>query len=411
MEINPIADGQFNNAANIDAAAELADQFQAERGGAMMWLRDKKVRTLIGLAAVATSIVGVVHESPAVALSAPQITGVGCESFSPQFNNTTNPEYLKVDFQNGPTSIALDVTFPGYPNGSLLDQPEPPNATRSDLWSFQSGVQVVYSVHNGPQIGEVTMSLADCTGQTLPPPPPPSQTGDTVAIATTDGPNGPGEITVDSAGVVTTHGSASFQGDLRNVKLNSPIVGAAEKVGGSGYWLAAADGGVFAFNAPYEGSMGGTHLNLPIVAMAANPNGDGYWLTAGDGGIFSFGNAPFAGSTGSMHLNKPVVGIASKKTGDGYWLVASDGGIFAFNAPFEGSMGGQPLNKPVVGMSTCSNGDGYFLVAADAGNFAEGCAFPGTELVPDSDPAVSVGTLNNGDAIATRSGRVIVNGS
>ncbi len=93
-------------------------------------------------------------------------------------------------------------------------------------------------------------------------------------------------------------------------------------------------------------------LNKPIVGMASTPDGHGYWLVAADGGIFAFGDAQFHGSTGSMTLNKPIVGMASTPTGLGYWLVASDGGIFAFgNAPFFGSTGSMTLNKPIVGMA------------------------------------------------------------
>ena len=66
---------------------------------------------------------------------------------------------------------------------------------------------------------------------------------------------------------------------------------------GQGYWLVAADGGVFAFgDAPFLGSMGGTPLVAPVVGMAATHHGDGYWLVAADGGIFSFGDAGFLGS-------------------------------------------------------------------------------------------------------------------
>jgi hypothetical protein len=84
--------------------------------------------------------------------------------------------------------------------------------------------------------------------------------------------------------------------------------------------------------------MGGHHLNAPIVAIAATPSGQGYWLVAADGGIFAFGDAVFDGSTGAIHLNMPVVGIAPYGNDAGYWLVAQDGGIFAFGgAPFLGS--------------------------------------------------------------------------
>ena len=49
----------------------------------------------------------------------------------------------------------------------------------------------------------------------------------------------------------------------------------------------------------------------PIVGIAATPTGNGYWLAASDGGIFAFGDARFFGSTGAMRLNRPIVGIAA----------------------------------------------------------------------------------------------------
>ena len=122
--------------------------------------------------------------------------------------------------------------------------------------------------------------------------------------------------------------------------------------------------------------------------MAATPDGGGYWLVAADGGIFAFGDAAFYGSTGNMVLNKPVVGMASTPDGNGYWFVASDGGIFAFgDARFYGSMGGHPLNLPVVGMAS-NRGNGYWLVAADGGLFSFGSRAvlridaPGVRQVP-----------------------------
>ena len=84
--------------------------------------------------------------------------------------------------------------------------------------------------------------------------------------------------------------------------------------------------------------MGGQHLNAPVVGMPATPSGQGYWLVAADGGIFAYGDAVFDGSTGAIQLNQPVVGMAPYGDDAGYWLVAGDGGIFAFGgAPFLGS--------------------------------------------------------------------------
>ncbi|MDQ1396590.1 MAG: hypothetical protein QOG64_1849 [Acidimicrobiaceae bacterium] len=154
-----------------------------------------------------------------------------------------------------------------------------------------------------------------------------------------------------------------------------PIVGLVPAPDGKGYWLASAEGGVFAFgSAPFRGSAGDIHLNKPIVGMAATPKADGYWLVASDGGVFSFGAAPFDGSTGNMVLNKPIVGMAATPKSNGYWLVASDGGVFAFKAPFDGSTGSMVLNKPIVGMKPTPAGDGYWLVASDGGVFCFGAA-------------------------------------
>ena len=122
---------------------------------------------------------------------------------------------------------------------------------------------------------------------------------------------------------------------------------------GTGYWLVAADGGIFSFGlqAPFHGSTGAIRLNQPIVGMAATPDRQGYQFVARDGGVFSFGNAGFHGSTGAIRLNQPIVGMAATPSGNGYWLVASDGGIFSFgNAEFCGSTGAMRLNQPIVGM-------------------------------------------------------------
>ncbi len=177
-----------------------------------------------------------------------------------------------------------------------------------------------------------------------------------------------------SDGGIFAFGDAGFYGSTGDLRLNRPIVGMGATPTRQGYWLVGSDGGVFSFgDAGFFGSTGGMVLNSPIIAMAPTPSGEGYWMVAADGGVFAFGDATFFGSTGDMVLNKPIVGMAPTITGEGYWLVASDGGIFAFgDAGFFGSTGDTPLNKPVVGMAANPNGDGYWLVASDGGVFAFG---------------------------------------
>jgi hypothetical protein len=184
-----------------------------------------------------------------------------------------------------------------------------------------------------------------------------------------------------SDGGIFAFGDAKFAGSTGDRTLNRPIVGMAPTPTGKGYWLAASDGGIFSFgDALFYGSTGGVPLNKPIVGIAAHPSGRGYWLVASDGGIFSFGDAKFYGSTGSVPLNRPIVGIAAHPGGRGYWLVAADGGIFGFgDAAFHGSTGSVKLNKPIVGMAASNSGKGYWLVASDGGIFSFGdAAFHGS---------------------------------
>ena len=187
-----------------------------------------------------------------------------------------------------------------------------------------------------------------------------------------------GYWTVTPAGAVTPHGAAPALGSpaLSNLRLAQPIVGMTATTDGNGYWLVAADGGIFSYgDATFYGSTGGMHLNKPIVGMATANDGNGYWLVASDGGIFSYGDAVFHGSTGSIVLNKPVVGMGVTNDGNGYWLVASDGGIFSYgDAVFHGSTGSIRLNQPIVGMAPTPDGAGYWLVAADGGIFSYGDA-------------------------------------
>jgi len=195
-----------------------------------------------------------------------------------------------------------------------------------------------------------------------------------VGIAAT--PDGGGYWVVAADGGVFSFGDARFFGSMGGTVLNRPIVGMAATPSGNGYWLVASDGGVFSFgDARFYGSTGALRLNQPMVGMAAGPGGAGYWLVASDGGIFAFGGAPFLGSTGATRLNGRIVGMAAAPGGGGYRLVASDGGIFCFGAAgFYGSTGALRLNRPVVGMVGTPSGNGYWLVASDGGVFAFGDA-------------------------------------
>jgi L,D-peptidoglycan transpeptidase YkuD (ErfK/YbiS/YcfS/YnhG family) len=63
-------------------------------------------------------------------------------------------------------------------------------------------------------------------------------------------------------------------------------------------------------------------LRQPIVGVATTPNGGGYWLVAADGGIFSYGDATFHGSATS-DIN-PLLVDQLADTGDARQVIVVD---------------------------------------------------------------------------------------
>jgi hypothetical protein len=113
---------------------------------------------------------------------------------------------------------------------------------------------------------------------------------------------------VAADGGVFTFGDAVFLGSMGHVRLNAPVRSLVPDPDGSGYWLVASDGGVFAFDAPFRGSMGGALLNRPVSGMA--PYGDGYVMVGEDGGVFNFSNRSFSGSLGSDAGERNITAVA-----------------------------------------------------------------------------------------------------
>jgi len=214
----------------------------------------------------------------------------------------------------------------------------------------------------------------------------------------------PGYTIVTQAGTAYTFGgSPSIPAGVGGVDPPSPVVDAVANPSGQGYWTVSADGTVTAVDgAPFLGDtytygitgLSGPHpLNAPIVGMAPTANGQGYWLVAADGGVFNFGDASFHGSvytygitglSGPHPLNAPIVAIVPAPNGGGYLLIGADGGTFDFGTVgFYGSVytygitglsGPHPLNAPIVGGELTPDGGGYYLVGADGGVFNFGDA-------------------------------------
>ena len=209
---------------------------------------------------------------------------------------------------------------------------------------------------------------------------------------------------------------APFYGSAAGRIRGTAVAMAATRSGG-GYYLLDNSGSILPFgDARSLGSMTGFRLNAPIIALAPTPSGRGYWLLGSDGGVFSFGDARFYGSMGGTRLNAPVISMAATRTGRGYWLLASDGGVFSFgDARFHGSTGSMRLNSPVISMATAPSGRGYWLVAGDGGIFSFGVPFygslPGLGLCQSVAGVQIRPTLTgNGYFVLGRNGRVFAFG-
>jgi uncharacterized protein YkwD len=154
-------------------------------------------------------------------------------------------------------------------------------------------------------------------------------------------------------------------------------------------------------NDSYVGSLPGSASGHPVVGIAATRSGKGYWLAAADGGVFTFGDAQFHGSTGGRALTAPIVGIAPTPSGDGYWLAGADGAVFPFgDAAAHGASGARPLSAPVVGIAPTRSAYGYWLVMANGTTLSSGHARAFRTRFPSLGTSTLAATGNTAAAIA-----------
>ena len=163
-------------------------------------------------------------------------------------------------------------------------------------------------------------------------------------------------------------------------------VGTAPTPSGTGYWLVASDGGVFAFGdaallrlhgrpsrstsrssawpppptaratgwwpATAASSPSATPASSARRAASRSTSRSSAWPPPPTARATGWSPATAASSPsatpastarGRPALNQPIVGMAATPDGKGYWLVATDGGIFAFgDAGFYGSRAASP---------------------------------------------------------------------
>jgi hypothetical protein len=111
------------------------------------------------------------------------------------------------------------------------------------------------------------------------------------------------------------------------------------------------------------------------VGIAADPDGSGYWLTAVDGGVFAFGGAPFYGSLGfdgSIEhpiVTYPITAIAPDPARVGYWLLTSTA---------------VPATMPLPAVQSCGDGPADIGAQVRPASIFLGCATSAAVLTPIS---------------------------
>jgi hypothetical protein len=262
------------------------------------------------------------------------------------------------------------------------------------------------SILNGCLVGTVTPTtaptLAELTGTPValvdvPPLPPPAPRH--------------GYWLVGSDGGVFNFGAATFHGSTGSLVLQRPVVGLSPTASKDGYWLVASDGGIFSFDTGFFGSIPGLglhpagsglpqSLNAPIVGMVPSATGHGYFLVAADGGVFAFGDASFAGSCpGIGGCSGSAVAVLPDASGKGYWVATSTGSVYAFgDAGYFGAPG--PQTSPITSAVATPSGQGYYVLDADGQVCAYGDA-RGLGGIPSGDvggfdPATAVFVTSDG---------------
>ncbi len=192
------------------------------------------------------------------------------------------------------------------------------------------------------------------------------------------GPSGGSYWLAAADGGVFAFGDAGYFGSLPALGVHvSDIRSFVSTVDGFGYSMVGADGGVYAFgDAGYYGSVPGVGVAVTnVVGMVPTADGRGYWVVGADGGVYAFGDAGFVGSLPGLGVHvSDIVGIVPTPDGRGYWLVGADGGVFAFgDAGFVGSLPDLGVHvSDIVGISPSPDGRGYLLCGTDGGVFAFG---------------------------------------
>ena len=248
-----------------------------------------------------------------------------------------------------------------------------------------------------------------------------------VTVVTPPAPRTHGYWLVGSDGGIFSFGDAGFHGSTGALVLQRPVVGITPTSDRAGYWLVGSDGGVFAFgDSGFYGSLPGLGfapagvtggrpaLAAPIVAVVPSSDGAGYFMVAADGGVFAFGDARFAGSCpGIGGCAGAAVAVMPDASGNGYWLITSTGSVYAFgDAPYFGAPRARSVS--VTSAVRTPDGGGYWILFADGQvtGFGDAAGYGDPAGALGADPATAIFSTADGAGywVATASGAVYAYG-
>lgn len=172
---------------------------------------------------------------------------------------------------------------------------------------------------------------------------------------------------VGELGSIIPFGEARFYGSMYGVLLNERSSGLTRDPLGTGYWIAAEDGGVFSFNATFHGAATGLSSN-PIIEIEAVPTGGGYWVCSTAGEVYSFGTAVHYGNATPASV---IVDFVPTPTGLGYWMLEQGGAIQNFGdaEPLFADPAGE-----FVGMAPTATGLGMYVLNSNGQIYTAGDA-------------------------------------
>ena len=312
-----------------------------------------------------------VAPGPTIALPpVPTVTTVSANVHTPTYGqsvtytaavtgNGGNPDSGTVDFSAGSTTLC--------PSAPVIS-----GSARCTTTSTPLGTSTIGADYPGDSIFSGSSGSTSVVVSPAPPTPTP--------------PEPHGYWLVGSDGGIFSFGSAPFYGSAGSLNLQRPVVGIVPTRGNGGYWLDASDGGVFSFGSTqFYGSIPGlgvhpagsglpNSLNAPIVGMVPSHDGSGYFMVASDGGVFAFGDARFAGSCpGIGGCSGAAVAVMPDASGKGYWLVTQTGNIYSFgDAAYYGAPGDTGFQ--VTSAVRTPNGGGYWILTANGAVYGYGNA-------------------------------------